>query len=193
MGRPRTIEDDAILGATRDVIVKRGLSVSLKTIARAAGVSDALLIQRFRTKKRLLRSAMAFEPTDADAVVAKAATSRSPLRALEEVACAILEEFRSKLPALVPLIADRTLSMSGMLSAPESPFILFSRALERYLDEEIAAGRLAVRAVHPTAFVLISALHTAALLEALEGRQLVPHEVIRRSIRQIWRGLAPKE
>ena len=114
-------------------------------------------------------------------------------RALEEVACAILEEFRSKLPAIVPLIADRTLSMAGMLSSPESPFNLFSRALERHLDQEVAAGRVAVRAVHPTAFFLISALHTAALFEALEGRQLVPHQVIRSSIRQLWRGLAPKE
>src|SRR5713226_6083476 len=58
MGRYKTISDHEVLGVARDLFRKRGHSVTTRQIAEAAGISEAVLYQRFGSKDDLFFAAM---------------------------------------------------------------------------------------------------------------------------------------
>lgn len=58
MARKKTISDEAILSAAREVFSKRGFSAPTRDIARSAGISEGVLFQRYRTKADLFFAAM---------------------------------------------------------------------------------------------------------------------------------------
>jgi AcrR family transcriptional regulator len=58
MARPRTFEDAELLQFARREFLKHGIAGSTKEIARRAGVSEAGLFKRFRTKHALFIAAM---------------------------------------------------------------------------------------------------------------------------------------
>jgi AcrR family transcriptional regulator len=64
MGRHKTISDRDILDVARDAFRRGGYAVSGREIARLAGVSEAVLYQRFKSKDALFFAAMA--PTAPD-------------------------------------------------------------------------------------------------------------------------------
>jgi len=53
MGRPKTISDDAILRIARDIFSRHGHTATTRQVANAAGISEAILYQRFGTKDAL--------------------------------------------------------------------------------------------------------------------------------------------
>ena len=58
MARKKTITDEAILAAAREVFSQRGFSAPTRDIARSAGISEGVLFQRYRTKADLFFAAM---------------------------------------------------------------------------------------------------------------------------------------
>jgi AcrR family transcriptional regulator len=58
MGRPKTISDDAILRIARDIFRKHGHTATTREVANAAGISEAVLYQRFGTKDVLFFAAL---------------------------------------------------------------------------------------------------------------------------------------
>jgi AcrR family transcriptional regulator len=58
MGRPKLIDDDALLESARATFLELGPSVSSQELARRAGVSDGTLYKRFGTKVKLFQKAM---------------------------------------------------------------------------------------------------------------------------------------
>src|SRR5262245_25091264 len=58
MGRHKTISDDEVLEVARDVFRERGHTATTREIADAAGVSEAVLYQRFGTKNDLFFASM---------------------------------------------------------------------------------------------------------------------------------------
>ena len=58
MGRPRLIETQAILEAARDTFLVEGVGATTGAIARRAGISEATIFKRFRTKADLFFAAM---------------------------------------------------------------------------------------------------------------------------------------
>ena len=53
MGRPRLIEDDAILAAAREVFLARGAAATTQDVAERVGLSQAAIFKRFATKQEL--------------------------------------------------------------------------------------------------------------------------------------------
>lgn len=64
MPRPKTITDDEVLSRAREVLLKRGATVSTAEIAKHVGLSQATLFQRFGDKNTLLAGALRPEPVD---------------------------------------------------------------------------------------------------------------------------------
>ena len=58
MGRPKTISDDAVLRIARDVFRENGHTATTREVAQAAGISEAVLYQRFGSKDALFFAAM---------------------------------------------------------------------------------------------------------------------------------------
>ena len=58
MGRPKTISDAAVLQIARDIFRRRGHTASTREVAQAAGISEAVLYQRYGSKDALFFAAM---------------------------------------------------------------------------------------------------------------------------------------
>ena len=70
MGRPKIIDDDALLAHARVVFLERGAYGSTKDIAKRAGISESAIFQRFPTKAELFLAAMLPPQVDVSAIVA---------------------------------------------------------------------------------------------------------------------------
>ena len=69
MTRPKTITDEELLAVARTVFRAQGHTASTRSIARAAGVSEGILYQRFGNKEELFFAAMAPSAPDIDALL----------------------------------------------------------------------------------------------------------------------------
>ena len=69
MGRLKTITDDEVLAAARRVFQRDGHAASTRDVAQEAGVSQAVLYQRFKTKEELFFAAMTPAVIDPQAIV----------------------------------------------------------------------------------------------------------------------------
>ena len=69
MPRPRTVNEADLLDAARTVFARSGHAASTVEVAREAGVSQALLYQRYGTKNALFLAAMVPAPVNAHAIV----------------------------------------------------------------------------------------------------------------------------
>src|SRR5262245_16666657 len=58
MGRQKTISDEEVLRIARDVFLEKGHIATTREIAQAAGISEAILYQRFGSKQELFFTAM---------------------------------------------------------------------------------------------------------------------------------------
>jgi len=191
MTRPKTIDDAAILEATRRLVASHGLSVSTREIAAEAGISEAVLYQRYASKHKLIEAALGFPELDFSAVFAVVEASSDTLAALENIAFAILGEFRRIIPSLLPAMGDPTTGLRAMLWAHDGPLLSCIMGLTDYLRREVELGRLSTGDPHATAFLLVSALHSVVLFETLQGEQFDCDAQVKAIINDIWIGLKP--
>ncbi|HMF12415.1 MAG TPA: helix-turn-helix domain-containing protein, partial [Gemmataceae bacterium] len=66
MGRHKTISDDEVLGIARRLFRAQGHDATTRQIAKAAGISEAVLYQRFGSKNDLFFAAMHPRGPDVD-------------------------------------------------------------------------------------------------------------------------------
>lgn len=192
MGRRRTIGDDHLLAAAREVFTARGFGGSTKEVARLAGVSEAVLFQRFRTKGELFLAAMVPPAVDAAAFFPRPARG-DPAAALEDLALALLAYFRRAAPVLLPVMAEPSLDFEDFARRhPGSPLDALRAGLVAHFEAEQAAGRIAAPDPRAAALALFAALFSLALFERLGVHGGAFDEgVVRAMVRAQWSGLAP--
>jgi AcrR family transcriptional regulator len=71
---------DRVLDAARELFSERGIDVTMREIARHAGVGPATLYRRFPTKQSLVDEAFGDELTACEAVVARGSADPDPWR-----------------------------------------------------------------------------------------------------------------
>ena len=71
MPRKKTISDETILQSCRATFLESGIGVSTRRLAQEAGVSEAVLFQRFTTKDELFFTAMRLPAPDLTAAAAQ--------------------------------------------------------------------------------------------------------------------------
>lgn len=196
MARPRFIEEAKLLRAAREVFVSRGAEATTREIAEAAGVSQALLFQRYGTKRHLFFAAMLPSPPDLEALIGGvpepgAACARAYLVGL---AARLLAWIDLSLPgslraALHPDFPDAV----DDAHAPAGAVVIAGAIAERLsmlqargdIADELAAERLAAG--------FIQLLHGDALASLLsDGKGDVPMRA-ERAVAVLWRGMAGKE
>ena len=189
MGRRKTISDENLLARARDVFVERGYAGATKEIARRAGVSEALLFQRYPTKADLFFAAMALPAVDLQALFDS--PGGSPRDHLASVTAAMVDYFRDSMPVLLPLLSHPGFEFEAFARRhPDSPLTALRRGLVAHFARERAAGRIGDVEPGAAALLVFSLAESVAFFERLGahgGR--MPDAILEQAIEALWRGL----
>lgn len=194
MGRRRSISDDDLLAAARAEFAVRGADASTRAIAKRAGVSEAVLFQRFKTKAGLFFAALAPRRPDVARIFAAAGRESGPERVLAAAAAGILDYFRTLFEVTLPLMSHPDFQPAALaVGNGRTPDHILHEALARHLRSPGAAKRMSAADADAAALLIIAALHSLALYERIGlHRPTDAAAAIRNMISIFWRGLAPR-
>lgn len=194
LGRNKVISDEDVLAHARAVFLEKGALGSTKEIARSAGISEAVLFQRYPTKAALFLAAMVPPQVNADLIIESGAHMKDPQEALCAMSEALLGYFRSMIPIVLHLLTHPAITMDDVASHFEkTASSLVPEALAKYLQTLNDRGLAQVADPMSSASVLIAALHSVAIFEMMgaHGGQF-PEAGVRALVSALWHGMAPR-
>ena len=194
MGRARTVEDEDILKAARLAFLDRGQLATTREIAEAAGISQAVLYQRFGSKDDLFFAAMAPPPPDLEDLLGDPPSSADETESyLADVAERLYRYFETVAPLFVQL-ATHTAFHSDHLADAHQPMMESGlvESLSTRLGDLAKKGCIRKGDGSAMAQLLISVVHGEALSAALL-KTPPDGERRRETIRLIWCGLKPTD
>ena len=194
MGRPKTIEDDALLKIAREVFLESGAYGSTKDIAARAGISEAALFKRFPTKAVLFLKAMAPPPADTDYIFKQVRAEKDPKKALRVLARQMLAYYRTAIPRVVHLITHPAIGLDALPAHLGGAGVMLDAAVAEYLREENARGRIKAPDPRAAAGLLVATLHSVVMFELMGVHGgAIPPEAIDAMLDALWGGLKPQK
>lgn len=192
MPRNKTISDDEILAVARTVFLKEGVNASTRDIAKQAGISEAVIYQRFGTKEDFFFTAMKLPQARLDAIFCIRTGEGSVVNNLECMSLRIVDYFRELMPVFLTLISHPSFNMQTFLKRHSVPAMQLSEKLTDYLISESKLGRvrkgnIVIIAVN----VLLSHLHNIVLYETIGVPKTKVEYAVADAIAVLWEGLAP--
>jgi AcrR family transcriptional regulator len=192
MGRKKLISDEDLLEAARKVFIAEGPKASTRTIARQAGISEAVVFQRYGTKADLFFAAMSPPPFDLEIAAPEAGPEASPERVIRSLFLALLEYSRAASPVFIQLLASHNFEFEQFArNHPNNSLATLRWAVMQRLTKLTAAHKIGP---HPAyaALVLFAAAQGLAIFERLgaHGGQFET-EMVEGTISVIWTGLRP--
>ncbi len=194
MAREKTVTDEAVLKAAREVFLTDGIAASTTEIAQRAGVSEALLFKRFHTKEELFARAMGLSEVprwveQIDSLVGQG----EPKAGLIALGLMILESLRRTLPRTMMMWSSRVKPPSRR-EQQQSPRVRDVRALGHYMEQEMRLGR--IRKGNPEVFAraLLGPLLNYAFSETVGahvGKRIDPEHYVHTLIDLLWSGMGP--
>ncbi|MFC5847311.1 TetR/AcrR family transcriptional regulator [Deinococcus petrolearius] len=198
MARPRTISDEQVVAAARDMFLEKGFSATTAQIARRAGVSEGTLFKRFSSKEELFEAALGLDQrTTWQAELLDRAGQGEVRRNLEDVAMSIISEMERVVPLLTTVFArGHDPSHNTLLQRLEHPLRHDLDVLAAYLRAEIALGRVRPLDADLTALTLMGSLtmhgYDAHLLTPATRRLSIDQgRYVRGLLDLVWPGMAP--
>lgn len=192
MARPRSIDEGQLLAAARDVFVARGANATTREVAEAAGVSQAVLFQRYGTKRRLFFAAMLPMPPALESLLGKlpAPGSNNTRTYLVELATRVLAWIDAAMPG--SLRAALHPDFPAALEDAHAPVgaDALSTAIADRLNLLRSRGDLNDDAPAELATTLLDLLHGQALV-AMLGRPETATDRAERAVSALWSGLDP--
>jgi AcrR family transcriptional regulator len=192
MGRQKTISDDEVLRIARDVFLQQGHTATTRAVAQAAGVSEAILYQRFGTKDELFFAAMRPGGPDLEKLLGPAEPPDDARAYLTATVVRVAEHFAEVIPLALRLITHPSFGPASLGRPPRTPNSLHDAFAERIADLA-RRERLATPSATATARLLISLAHDWAL------GKVFPHANPARGVRElkemvevVWEGLQPR-
>lgn len=188
MGRTKTIDDAELLQIAREVFREHGHTAATRDIARAAGVTQAVLYQRFGSKEELFLRAMAPEMPDLDALLGPY-PPRDAKVDLARIAERLVEFFASHMPTLLHVLAHPELRPAQLQKwHAHLPFAPIVHALTARIQKLQADGVIRKTNAEATARAIVSAVHTSAFLQTMLGHR---GSQLTSIIEVLWHGLDP--
>ena len=195
MGRPKTIETSELLAIAREVFRKHGHTATTRDVAKAAGISQAVLYQRFKTKDALFIASLTVHAPALTTLSEIDATTLTPRAYLAIFAARAKDFFRQAMPSMLSHAAHPKYGkeMMGQIHrhnrAGEIAAMLVLR-LRTWHEAKL------VRAVDPRVFAhaFIHALHSMAMVELLSGDDedfTTPSKDMQAFVDLFWEGLKP--
>jgi AcrR family transcriptional regulator len=194
MGRTKIIDDDELLRVARELFRAGGHTATTRDVARAAGISQAVLYQRFGSKEDLFLRAMTPELPDVETLLGSY-PARSAKDHVRQIAERLVDFFAAMLPTLLHVHAHPDLNASHLKKwHARLPFMPIVHALEARLVQMQADRLISTVNAGAAAQTLVAAAHSVALLEAMTGGGHGPSRAAKIGALTdvIWSGLAPE-
>ncbi|MBE9116064.1 TetR/AcrR family transcriptional regulator [Lusitaniella coriacea LEGE 07157] len=191
MPRNKTISNEEILAVARKLFFQEGVNASTRKIAKQAGISEAVIYQRFGTKEDFFFSAMKLPEAQLDEIFRLKIGEGKVVENLERISLGIVNYFREVMPVFLTLISHPSFSMPTFLERHSIPATQLSEKLIDYLTGESKLGRVRGNNSAIAVDVLLSYLHNIALYETLDAPQAKIERSVADAIALLWDGLAP--
>ena len=206
MPRPVSIQDDVILRAAREIFLEKGWDATTSEIAAKAGVSHGIIFKRFKTKQALFQSAMQEQSDWAQTVTErlKSSVGREDVETtLVDLGSVYVEKFLLIIPTLMMSWSNKPETLT---EAEQSAALSKSRAeralqgvkmIAAYLEAESRLGRIRQTDFYVVAQAFVGALWHHAFLQVMlgdgESTPAKERRYVKRLVRVIWSGIAPRE
>lgn len=192
MPRNKTITDDEILAVARSLFLKEGVKASTRTLAKLAGISEAVIFQRFGTKEDLFFAAMVPPEAQLEAMFNVQPGEKQVTINLKLISLQIVSYFREVMPVFLSLISHPSFDMQTFLQRHTMPAVQIERELTAYLSVEADLGRIHPDKIAVAASVLFSHLHNLVLSETIGVHRPTDTDcAISEAISVLWQGLEP--
>ena len=193
MGRRKLIEDDQLLARVRDVLVRRGTSVSSRGIAAELGISSSVLFQRFGSKEELIFAAMTPPAPDIASLLRGGARAADGRVHLERVLERLLAYFRTLVPVLLPLATHPAFSYEDFRRRhPSAPVEKLTTELVAAFEEKKRDGKFDCSDVNVLVLNLVAVAHSLAFFERVGVHDgSFSRSTVRALAGLVWRGVAP--
>jgi AcrR family transcriptional regulator len=167
MGRPKTISDNAVLRIAREVFREHGHTVTTRDVAQAAGISEAILYQRFGSKDALFFAAMHARGPDIEQLLGPEDPIDDAHKYLRTVLRRLGEYFAEVIPLALRVMMHPSFDPASLSrTTPGGPAEL-REALAKRLVSLARRRRLAVSDEAVLSRLLISLAHDWALQVAV--------------------------
>jgi AcrR family transcriptional regulator len=194
MSRPKTISDEDLLAVARRLFRAQGHDVSTREVAEAAGISEAILYQRFGSKDELFFAAMAPSAPDVELILGPEIPNLPARDYLATTAEHLADYFGEVLPLGLRLMAHPSFDSKSLGRAQAAPEKL-REALARRLGWFEREKRLRHSTAETLAQLLISLAHDWALSQVMSSRPSRRRpdgaSPLAGVVDVIWKGAAP--
>lgn len=174
MGRPRSISDDAIRAAAREVFVAHGPGAPVSLVAKQLGVTHAALFSRLGTKDELMVASLGpGQPAAVEVLGRPPPTSRVQAR-LREVLLDLMSFLSHVAPNLVMLRAAGHVAGALPDTPRTPPPVALRHLLARWLEAAAEAGSIAALDGPVIAEALLGAIEARCFNAYLGGPEFAP-------------------
>jgi AcrR family transcriptional regulator len=190
MGRPKTISDDEVLRIACSAFREHGHTVTTREIAQAAGISEAILYQRFGSKDALFFAAMHARGPDIEHLLGPENPADDAQKYLRTVVRRLGEYFSEVIPLALRVIMHPSFDPASLSrTTPGGPPAL-REALVKRLGSLGRRKRLKVRDEAVLARLLLSLAHDWALEITLAHGTVAPNDRrLEDFVDVLWEGL----
>lgn len=193
MGRIKTVDDAKILGEATRLFRERGHAASTREIAKAVGISEAVLYQRFGSKQALFIAAMTPPPPETTALLGEL-PHRDAAKYLQELTARLVDYLADLMPTFLQVLTHPDVDHASLVSWHEAlPFASLLTALAGRIQELRERGLVAQLEPQAAAHSLIAVAHSLALSEAFSGplSRAGRATSVRAMVAVLWSGFAP--
>jgi AcrR family transcriptional regulator len=190
MGRHKTISDDDVLRVAREVFRAEGHTATTREIAEAAGISEAVLYQRFVSKDDLFFAAMHPRGPDIEELLGPEDPPDDARKYLSAVVVRIGHYFAEVIPLALRVMTHPSFDPGSLARAQPTGAAVLRDGLAKRLASLARRKRIATPLEPATAKLLVSLAHDWAL-----GRVLSPGSASNRDgaleemVEVVWAGL----
>jgi AcrR family transcriptional regulator len=190
MGRHKTISDDEVLRIARDIFRERGHTASTREVALAAGISEAVLYQRFGTKDDLFFAAMHPTGPDIERLLGPEDPPGDAHAYLQAVVIRLGKHFAEVIPVGLRLMTHPSFDPASLTRVQPGGPPALRDALARRLASLARRRRMVMTSEKVTARLLLSLAHDWALGGVLR-HATGPGRVreLKEMVDVIWEGL----
>jgi AcrR family transcriptional regulator len=190
MGRHKTISDDEVLAIARDIFRQQGHTATTRAIADAAGVSEAILYQRFGSKDALFFAAMHPSGPDIEEILGPKDPPQDAQAYLRTVVVRMGKYLAEVIPLALRVMAHPSFEPGSLARAQPRGATTLQAGLAERLSSLAARKRIQAASVAVAARLLVSLAHDWAVTGMFAGGNAPYRErELKDMVDVLWKGI----